>query len=235
MMGSPRFEIAKYSTQVTPSQYPTETLADFLSYVNEILPNRVNSTTIVKFVNEESRQIWKYMTNIEYDYSLKTSSGIALYSLPTACQLDAIKSVMVSDSTAITSTCSFSDYTFIGQDGELTANNYYVGVNGSIGLYPVPTVTGYNIQLEYQERPTIFGYATSDTTTLFNLDRDYLDFIRCKVMSRVAKTGNSPDVEMANNYEMDARVLEKKMKLEKARLNFKRNSNKISYTEGWNK
>jgi hypothetical protein len=233
-MGTPRFEIAKYSTQVTASQYSTESLSEFLTYVNEVLPNRVNSTTIAKFVNEESRRMWKYMTNIEYDYSLKTSSGIGLYSLPTACQLDALKSVLVSDSTAITSTCLFEAYTYVGSDEELEGNNYYAGVNGSIGLYPTPTYTGYNIQLEYQERPTIFGYASSDSTTIFNLDRDYLDLIRYRVMSRVAKSGNSPDVEMGNNYTLEANEIEKKIRLDNAKKKFDANKkNKIGYSEGW--
>jgi hypothetical protein len=174
------------------------------------------------------------MTNIEYDYSLKTSSGVALYSLPSACQVEAIKSLTISDSTTISSTCIFDEYTFKGSEEDLDGNNYYAGVNGSIGIYPVPTYTGYNIQLEYQERPTIFGYASSDSTTPFNLDRDYLDLIRYRVMSKVAKCGNNPDVEMANNYTLDANEIEKKLKLEQAKKKFKLNhKNKISYTEGW--
>jgi hypothetical protein len=54
-------------------------------------------------------------------------------------------------------------------------------------------------------------------------------------MSRICKSGNNPDPEMANNYEADAMELERKMKLRKARDKMKTRRRTVSYMEGWNR
>jgi hypothetical protein len=206
----------------------SETLSQVLGYINELLPNRMNSTTIVMLINNEQRKIWRQMTSTNY-YEMVTASSQAIYNLPSDCEFDMIaeSGIMLGDSTnAVTSTTIFEPYTFCGADDELAGNNYYEGVSGTFGLYPVPQYANYPIRIKYQERPTLF--ASSDGSAYFNLDQDYIDLIKFRVMSRVAKSGNNPDVELANNYETDAEQIERKLRLKKANEKLKTSRKKIS-------
>jgi hypothetical protein len=230
-MGTPYQELSKFSTQVGSTQLSTESLADMLSFINEFLPNGMSSTSIVRLINIEQNKLSRYLGYNKSDISLKTSSGIALYNLPSDCEIDKINALLVSDSTAITSTALFSEYSIKGNDEELIGNNYYSANNGTFGLYPVPENTGNNIYLSYISRPTQFLYGTSDTTTLFNIDRDYLDIIRYRVMSRVAKAGNNPDVELGNNYDIEADSVERRLKLNRAKKRFALGGKAVSYKE----
>jgi hypothetical protein len=75
--------------------------------------------------------------------------------------------------------------------------------------------------------------SSTDTTVEFNLDNDWIDFIRYKVMARVAVTGNNPDVEMKNNYEMEAQECWKSMLMRRAKEKLKDTRKRHSYREGW--
>ena len=209
-----------------------ETLQQALDYINEILPNRINSTTIIMFINQEQRKIWHSLTSTNM-YEFETSSGVSLYSLPTDCELEYIveNGIQISDSTgAVTSTTLWNTYDYAGADEELTGSRYYEALD-NFGLYPVPEQTGLKGRIRYQERPTLF--ASTDTGISFNLDEDWIDFIKFKVMSRIAKSGNNPDVELANNYEADAIEIKKDLEMRKKKEEVKTPRYRYSYKDGW--
>lgn len=207
-----------------------ETLGQSLSYINELLPNRMNSTTIITLINNELRKSWHQMTSTQL-YDFNTVSSQVYYSLPTDCDFDMIleNGVMVANTTGST---SYETYSYAGADEELTGNKYFQGLGGTLGLYPIPDNT-YNSRIKYQERPIQF--ASSDTATQYNIDQDYVDLIKFRVMSRVAKSGNAPDTELANGYELDANELERKLRMKRANMRMKNPRKRFSYQLDWDK
>lgn len=211
-----------------------ETLGQALAYINELFPNKMNSSTIVTLINNEIRRTWKDLTSTNIDDTLTTLSSQAIYSLPTYCDFDMIakNGIMVATSTgAVSSTTVFEEYSYCGPDDELDGNKYYEGLTGTFGVYPTPETAGYPIRIKYQERPTLF--ASSDTSVEFPTAQDHVDEIKMRVMSRIAKSGNKPDIGLANNYEVDADKLERDRRMYQANKRMKEASNKYSYTEGW--
>jgi hypothetical protein len=210
----------------------SETLGQVLTYIDTLFPNALTTATKVDLINAEQRKIWEHMTSTNYYDSLTTLSSQALYSLPTNVTIDMVaeNGIMISNSTEpVTSTHSWTSYEYAGADEELTGNRFYDGLNGLFGIYPVPSSGGYPIRIRYQEYFTAF--ASTDTSVQFNLDQDYIDLIKYRVMSRVAKSGKFPNVELANNYEMDAREIERKMKIKQAKDKAKTPKSRWSYKE----
>jgi hypothetical protein len=204
-----------------------ETLGQTLSYIDTFLPNPLTTQNKIDLINAELRKTWEHMTSKNI-YEFATVNGQALYALPTNVTIDMVDSVMVATSTgAASSTTLYDTYKFAGIDDEMEGSNFYDGF-GYIGLYPVPD-NGYPAQIWHQQYPTIF--ASSDTNTQFNIDQDYVDIIKFKVMSRVAKAGNAPDVELANNYELDAKELERKMRLKNQKEKTKVSKSRWSYKD----
>lgn len=210
-----------------------ETLSQALSYIDELLPNKVASTTKITLINNELRRLWPYMTSTEI-YEFVTVSSQYVYSLPSDCEFESIveNGLAIGDSTATaTSTTVFTTYSFAGDDEELTDYHYY-NVSGSLGIYPAPEYSDYPARLKYQKRPTLF--ASSDTNSQFDVEEDFVDVIKLRTMSKVAKCGNNPDVELANNYDADADQLERKLKMRTLKKRSKTPRTRWSYREGWN-
>lgn len=188
-----------------------KTLGQVLSYVHEVLPNSFPTTTLITFVNDEIRLFWQYLTSTEY-YEFQMSSGQAIYSFPTNVKMDQVieNGVLISDTTSSpTSSAEWTAYTFCGADEELTGSRYFEALD-NFGVYPVPD-NGYYARLIYQDYPTLM--ASSDTNTQFDLDQDYVDILTYRTLARVAKSGKYPRVDLANNYTLDAKEIEQKMKV----------------------
>lgn len=190
-----------------------ETINQVLAYIDDLFPNALTRATKVDLVNAELRKIWEHMTSTEI-YEFTTISSQALYNLPTNVSLDMVveNGVLIATSTTASSTTIYQPYSYIGPDEELEGSRYYEAL-GQVGIYPVPD-NGYPARIKYQEYPTLF--ASTDVGVQFNIDQDYVDLIKYKVMTRVAKSGKFPNVELANNYEADAKELERKMKVRMA-------------------
>lgn len=195
-----------------------ETLGSILSYIDEVLPNNINSTTKINFINDEIKEFWPYMTSTKL-YEFATSSGTAEYVLPTTnTKIEHIVEyglTIQTDTNAVTSTTIWGTYSYIGQNEVLEGNRFYDALNNKFGIYPVPD-NGYTARIRYREYPTILS-SSSDSTTVLNLNNDYIKLIKYKALARVAKTGKFPRVDLANNYEMDAKEVERKLKLEAAK------------------
>jgi hypothetical protein len=219
-----------------------ETLLGVVNYIQEVLPNGVNSTTIYYLLNNNVRKVWKDACSTE-SYYVKSATDVFFYKLPANCNFEAIveKGVSISDSTetAVTSTHNWTPYTYAGQDEALTANQYYFSTGSSassspcIGLSNVPTTAGHLIRIKYIARPNTIT-STIDTTTIFNFkSEDYVDVIRSMTLSDVAKVGNYPDIELANNYFMDAQEQLRHIKKLSKNKRTKNPRMRWSYKEGW--
>lgn len=211
-----------------------ESLQEMLDYINEVTPNAVNTTTIIGYINKEQKKYWEKLTSTTYhDFTL--SSGVAYYDLPADCKFEYIRenglSVYNTTSAISSSDTEYTKYSYAGADEEFVDESYY-RFTTQLGIYPVPTTSGQYARLWYQQRPTVFA-TTAGSTDQFNLDDDWIDFIRYKVMARVAVTGNNPDIEMKNNYELEAQEVWKSMLMRKAKEKMKDTRKRNSYREGW--
>lgn len=205
----------------------SETLQDVLTYIDTLLPNSLTTATKVGLINAEQRKVWEHMTP-DTMYEFTTVNGQRTYTLPTNVSIDMIleNGVLIASSTeAVSDDTVFQPYSLAGYDEDMTGSKFYDAF-GTLGLYPIPD-NGYPARLLYQEYPTIF--ASSDTAVQFNIDQDYVDLIKFKVMARVAKSGRFPNVDLANNYEADATQLERKMKTRMANKRAKTPRTRWSY------
>jgi hypothetical protein len=208
-----------------------ETMGQMQTYIQEVLPSGINSTTIVTFINQELRMHWEDLTSTNY-YEFDTVTDQAIYALPSDMEFEMIaeNGVLIANTTAtVSSTTVFEDYEYCGPEDELIGSRFYDAI-GSIGIYPVPN-NGYPARIRYQERPTLF--ASTDTSVQFNIDQDYVDLIRYRVMAMVARSGNAPDVDLANNYMVSAMEVERRIKMRNAKKRAKISQSRISYQEGW--
>ena len=210
-----------------------ETLQEMLDYIKEVSPKAVNTTTVIGYINKEQRKYWDKMTSTTYN-DFQLSSGVSYYNLPADCQFEYIRTHGLSvyeTTSAIASSDPYTKYSYAGADEEGYDNSYF-RQSTQLGIYPTPSTSGKYVRLWYQQRPVIFA-SSGDEAVEFNLDNDWLDFIRYKVMARVAVTGNNPDTEMKNNYELEADETRKHMLMRKAKEKTKDARIKHSYKEGW--
>lgn len=206
-----------------------ETLGQALSYINLCLPNAFASSDIVTLINNEQRKVFKDFTSTNL-YSFETVEDQITYTLPsTSFTFDLINDVYCDNSTnAVSSTTIFTPYKYAGDMSEIDGYQYYNQV-GSLALNPIPDKSGYHVRVYYQERPYIF--TSTETTVQFNLDQDYIDYIKFKVMARIAKSGRTPNVVLGNNYELDAKEVLKKLRLKNAKVKAKQPKKMWSYKE----
>ena len=210
-----------------------KSLADLTSYINEMLPNRMNSTTIIDIINSEMLKIFRDMTSTDLSTSITTVANQQQYALPTNCDFDMIieNGIRVFSSAGST---IFQIYRHAGVDdidNIPNGNRYFEGLTGNFGLYPTPTVSGMPVTVKFQARPSLFGFATTDSTTIVPLDQDYVELLEYRTMARIAKSGNSPDIEMANNYTADSIELRRELKFKRANEKMKTSRHRFSYKD----
>ena len=140
--------------------------------------------------------------------------------------------VMIATSTdVVSSTTVFADYVFHGPNEEFMGNSFYDALEDKIGIFPVPDKI-YPARIRYQPRAAV--YSSTDVGLTLDISEDYIKLIQYKVMAMVAKSGNAPDVDLANNWTADANQVEREMKMDAAKKRRKMAKRNISYKEGWN-
>ncbi len=212
-MVTPRDQIVQYSTQI---QYSTNTTPTYLSILNDIdyrITNVVPSSDKIRWLNDAVRENWKFMASTSIATSTSVA-GQAMYAGSTDMRFDKISYVGMSDSTARSSTELYTEYAKAGQDDALSGNSYYKA-GGGIGLFPVPTSNEEvrAIKIIYEPLPTVYA-STTDTTTVPKINLDYTGVITTRVVRDIARAGNNPDVELANNYDNEYREQQGKMRMD---------------------
>lgn len=211
----------------------SKTLGQVLSYINELLPNKMNSTTITGLLNSEMLKIFRDMTSTALSTTLVTGSSQALYDLPSNCDFSLITENGISVATSAGSTF-FNIYNYAGADEvneALEGYRYYEGINRTFGIYPIPLSSGLTIAIKYQKRPDLFGFASTDSTTIVPLDQDYVELLELRTMAKIAKSGNSPDIELANNFDADALEMRRELKFKRANERMKTPRKRFSYKD----
>jgi hypothetical protein len=214
------------------------TIQSVIDYVDEVIPNKINSTTKLKFVSDlvgRGSEFYKFNYALA-TYEFKASSSSAEYNLPAGVNAMDIVYVGVSgttyNSTNLTkSTTPFTEYKYVGID-DLTAGKTGWSDYTSQITFGSKFDNSYQAKIVY--KPYYGGYtASSDTTTILDVDTPLIEYLQAKVAAKVCKSMAFPRIDLANNYELEANE-----KLAKARTNYFRYKRKtsrqnISYRDWW--
>lgn len=175
------------------------TVQEIISDIDIRIPNVFTINQKVDWLNEILLQLYKYMNagNKEI-YQFDSIKGQSIYSLPNDMTMDEIISVERSNDALPTSESQYTTYTYKGLNEELNGNNYFDALNGLIGVYPVPDATGYIFNIIYEKKPPLLS--SSDLSAVPSISERYHNILKFYVCSVIAKSGNNPDVELANNY-----------------------------------
>jgi len=191
------------------------------------LPNGVSHAQKVNYFNTVIKKIYRDVP-MESVYQFVASSSM-LYDMSTNWRIDKTNRVLVSNATAttdITSTTLWEEYKYAGFDDELIENQYYtpnehfqttdaIVSSSQIGLYPESTELRV-ARVYYDRIPATIGTASSDSTTIPDIEEEYYELLLLGTLELVAKSGNAPDVELANNYYADYRDERKRVRMDKA-------------------
>ena len=183
--------------------------------------NSFSHTAKIGWMNDIQRKIHKFVSIPGVQEFVASSSYI--YALSTNLRFDKIDRVLVGDSTAIadiSSTTIWTEYKYAGPNDELTGNQYYrpdrdvyntTSPSSFIGLYYDSTVARV-CRIYYQKIPATITATSDDTTSLPEIDEEYQDIYKHGVKEIVAKAGDYPDIEMANNFHADYLEEERRIK-----------------------
>ncbi len=190
-----------------------ETVSTIFTYINEMLPNSLASTTLYTFFNMESKKYWKYLTNTTVNTTV-TATSKTEYDLPTTnVHFFMLKHVWVADSTASSDTI-YNEFKFCDSTQGYIGDFYFDARGGKVGLSFSPTSDqdDFPVVFEYQE-PPLYIFAASDTTTITNFDDDLTEVIVNNICAKIAKSGKFPRVNLANNFTIEGLRAERLMRI----------------------
>jgi hypothetical protein len=218
-----------------------KTVGEILDICNEIVPNRVNTTTKVKFLNDILAIAKKYNTEITTLYTTGTMASTAVYSLPSYVGINDILYVGISGSTfntttiAAHSTTIYLEYKLMGQDDPEVGLRYKEWSSSSIQIIPMPDDEYYMV-LKYKAPLGPYSSTadpTTDATQTINVNDFLTNYIQDKLCSKIAKTMAFPRLDLANNYELDAMDNLNQAIAYYYRLAQTRQKRRISYKRWW--
>lgn len=211
------------------------TTVQILADVDARLPNSFSESQKLAWINDTQRKIAKYL-QVEQTYDFVASSSMA-YSISTNIRFENIKHLYTGDSTKIadiSSTTIWQEHDYAGADDVLSGYKYYVpnishftstGTSTSLCLYPESTEVRvariyYNTLLDDLT-------TTSGNAPLWN--SEWHDILKYGVMEIIAKAGNNPDIDLANNYRYEYNDILRDIKKDNAVKKWKRPRIKWNY------
>lgn len=209
------------------------TVSSILSDVALRLPHStVTFTDSVKvgWMNSLQDEIWRYATSTKA-YFFQLTSGVTDYAMATDMAFDKIKYVALSNSTVNTSTALYTEYTYVGPQ-ETLGDNYSKAWGSTIGdiLLPTPTTSGYFVKVIYENKPVTLTTAATDVPSL---NSEFHDIYKFRICKNIAGSGNSPDVELKNNYEAEENEILSKIRMNYYYRKAAKPKSVFSYRENW--
>ena len=183
------------------------TVTQILADIDVRLPNSFTEAQKLAWLNDTQRKIAKYL-KVDGVHEFVASSSME-YALSTNIRIENIKHLYSGDSTAIagiTSTAVWTEHDYAGADDLMSGYKYYLPniphfnstvLSTSLCLYPESTEVRV-VRIYYETLLSDLTTASTSNTPLWN--SDWHDILKYGVMETVAKSGNNPDVDLANNY-----------------------------------
>lgn len=224
--------LASHSTAVSASSRAYPTVGDLVSRVAADMPSTQSEAWHVAKVSDFLAQHWQRMASTCL-YTTTLSSGQAIYPFTTDMAFENIRQVLVSDSSALSTTAVWTRYDPAGMEDALTPRRYFKAGHG-LGLYPVPTSDehGNYFAILYSPIPPRFA-STSDSTTVLPLPYEYLAACASYVKAEIAGSGDAPDVALRNNHWLDMQERLARARMDDYRRRTRNIPRRYSYRSGW--
>lgn len=212
-----------------------KTVGQIINFVDQMIPNSVDSTTKMIFIEDIWKDIKEYNTEYVISDTTPTASSQANYSLPTGVHWKDLIWVGISPTTfnttnVVGSTTPFVEYLYKSKRNLELGMQWWENTSTSIRLASIPD-DAYHMQYRYL--PSLVCNASTDSTTVIP-GNDYMaDYTQNKLAAQIAKFGAFPRIDLANNYELEAQEKLTKIKIESKKLKWARMGYSISYKEWW--
>ena len=201
-MANIREFLLSYSTQTAQSASTYPTIQNLLDEIAADLATTQTDAWRIDKMNDYLLRNWKWFASTKL-HTTTLSTGQAVYGLTTDMRFENIKAVLVSDSSTLTTTGLWTEYTLGGSADEAQSQTYFKALHG-VGLYPVPTSDEHANYWGVLYSPSVPHYSTASLSTVPNVLPDFLSGMKSFVKSEIAKSGAEPDVDLANNHLADA-------------------------------
>jgi hypothetical protein len=184
-------------------------------------------------MDQKLREIWRFCAQTKI-YAFNTSTA-ALYAMPADMRIDKIQFVLIADSTAATSTEVYTAYEFCNSDETLTGNQWFDGLDGRFGIYPIQssdsTGGAYLGKVIYETSP--ITASTTGLSLTLGIDEFAVESVRNHVLKAMAGSGNAPNFEVANYYAAEEAKCDRHLKMEYYKRQQKDPKDKWDYKRGW--
>lgn len=188
--------------------------------------------TLMGWINEKLSEMWRYSAHVKmFTTNTSTDSAQMIYPLPTDCRIDKIRAVLMSDSTKATSTAVWMRYDYVALADGVVGRQYYDALGGRIGFASIPgssTDGAYLWGAIYDAVPT----KVTTTSDILGVTAEYgRQAVVARLKKKIAQSGSSPDVEMANNFQADEYEYDRKLRMDYMKR--KKPEKEWSYKRGW--
>lgn len=178
-------------------------IGEILSEVDEVwAPNSVTTARKCAWLTQEQWQLYRKVSFPNVVDKIQAVKDLAVYPLPTNCQPDRIQHVILLDAQDLT----------IEYDNKARGQNasgfwFDIAMDNILILSKAPTDTDSWLMLFYTPRPAAF--TETNLTATPAIPADYHEYFLKRLAARCAKAnyasgGAERDLNMANNYEMEA-------------------------------
>jgi len=177
---------------------------EIFAWVDRKYPNQETSANKIIDLNQIHKEVFVRLKRLKHEYEEYETLTVAdqlEYTLPTDCTIDNIISLQISESSDVTTSTDFVEYTYAGLKDELDNGYHYTfSPDGKFllaDLGDAVSVGGKLIKILYYETPVAITSA-SDTP---ELDSQYHMLLCYGLVQTLAAQGHNPDTEMADYYQ----------------------------------
>lgn len=184
------------------------TITELKSWINNKYPKSVSiystDALLATDLNDAQDEVFIDLDNrLGNDYKISTSivtvANQLAYDLPSDCIITNIVKIEVANSSG-----EYEEYKKIGIAEYLPYGKYYTrGEIGKFNLYfdrAAITTSDLTIKIYYYPSPATLS--SSSMSTVPSLNVKYHNLLKYKLAQKCSSTGENPDVEIANYYEM---------------------------------
>lgn len=212
-----------------------KTVSQIIGWVDQMLPNAIDSTTKYVLLEDIFKSVKEYNTNYVVSDTTPTASSTPIYSLPSGISYQDLLYVGISNTTfnttnIVASSTPFTEYLYKNSKDIQVGSQWWEYSSTSIVIHGSPD-GAYHMQFKYV--PNLIANASSDPTTVVNCNDSLTDYIQHKLASQVARSGSFPRIDLANNYELEAAEKLTKAKIDSKKFKWRRTNKAISYKEWW--
>lgn len=178
-------------------------LKEILADVDLIVPNSINDTTKVRWLNQVQRQMYRDYAFPDTSHQFHTEIGRSLYLLPDNCERDRITSLIIGNKA----------YEFKGID-QVATNGCYSIVDGKLWIHPTPSQS-IESYINYRPRPRDVRVDMQNASPDF--PEDFHELLVLGVAARVSRATQNHQLTRELEEDFALLELEAKKKLRKTR------------------